>query len=99
LRHSLGEAQLCAKHPLVDRLSVPQDRVGAADPNLVLDRISGQRRLRNREVSFTAWVCMGMVMMNMMSSTSMTSISGVTLMSIIGGGSTERATWAMAALP
>src|SRR3954464_8841697 len=34
--------------------------------------------------SFTAWVWIGMVMMNMMSSTSMTSMSGVVLMSIIG---------------
>ena len=37
--------------------------------------------------SFTAWVWIGMVMMNMISSTSMTSISGVVLMSIIGSPS------------
>ena len=34
--------------------------------------------------SFTAWVWIGMVMMNMISSTSRTSISGVVLMSMIG---------------
>ena len=34
--------------------------------------------------SFTACVWIGIVMMNMMRSTSMTSISGVMLMSIIG---------------
>jgi hypothetical protein len=34
--------------------------------------------------SFTAWVWIGMVMMNMMRSTSRTSISGVVLMSMIG---------------
>ena len=37
--------------------------------------------------SFTAWVWIGMVMMNMIRSTSMTSISGVVLMSIIGSAS------------
>ena len=34
--------------------------------------------------SFTAWVCTGMVMMNMIRSTSMTSINGVVLISIMG---------------
>src|SRR5207237_4941458 len=34
--------------------------------------------------SFTARVCTGIVMMNMISNTSMTSMSGVVLMSIIG---------------
>ena len=38
--------------------------------------------------SFTAWVWIGMVMMNMIRRTSMTSISGVVLMSIIGSPST-----------
>src|SRR5438045_9656714 len=38
--------------------------------------------------SFTAWVCGGMVTISMISSTSMTSISGVVLMSIIGVPST-----------
>ena len=33
--------------------------------------------------SFTAWVCIGMVMISMISSTSITSISGVVLMSTI----------------
>ena len=34
--------------------------------------------------SFTAWVWIGMVMMNMIRSTSMTSINGVVFISIIG---------------
>jgi hypothetical protein len=34
--------------------------------------------------SFTAWVMIGMVMMNMIRSTSMTSMSGVVFISIIG---------------
>src|SRR2546427_2007575 len=38
-------------------------------------------------LSFTAWVWMGMVMMSMMSSTSITSMSGVVLMSTITSGS------------
>ncbi len=37
--------------------------------------------------SFTAWVWTGMVMMNMMRRTNMTSMSGVTFMSIIGSPS------------
>ena len=37
--------------------------------------------------SFTAWVITGKVMMNMMSSTNMTSINGVVLISIIGSSS------------
>src|ERR1700682_3947684 len=37
--------------------------------------------------SFTAWVWMGMVMISMMISTSITSINGVVLMSIITSGS------------
>src|SRR4051812_23074243 len=37
--------------------------------------------------SFTAWVCGGMVTISMISNTSMTSISGVVLMSIIGSPS------------
>src|ERR1700759_2160786 len=48
--------------------------------------------------SFTAWVCGGMVMMNMMSSTSMTSISGVVLMSIMGSPSAGPADIAIAKL-
>src|SRR5688572_29309037 len=37
--------------------------------------------------SFTAWLWIGMVMMNMMRRTSITSMSGVVLMSIIGSPS------------
>src|SRR3982750_3912561 len=37
--------------------------------------------------SFTAWVWIGMVMMNMMRRTNMTSMSGVVLMSIMGSPS------------
>ena len=48
--------------------------------------------------TFTAWVWIGMVMMNMMSSTSMTSISGVVFISIIGSPSSAPALMDMAGL-
>jgi hypothetical protein len=44
-------------------------------------------------VSGTLWVAIGMVMMNMISSTSMTSISGVVLSSLIGSPGEAAKAW------
>jgi hypothetical protein len=48
--------------------------------------------------NFTAWVWMGIVMMNMMRRTSMTSMSGVVFRSMIGAGSRTEITRAMSGL-